>query len=307
MRRWAVTLAVLSGLLFVAIAIPGSPVIAWLTQLLRGKDVGVESTPSGFEPGPVATPPEQDLRAAVGAMISPQRTLLHYRGLFELLARRLDRRLVFIQRRTYAETNELLASGEVHVAWVCTGAVPDLLAQQTAELAAVPVVENRTTYRSYLVVPERSAVRTPAHLRGKIFAYTDPLSLTGRAVIERWLASRDLVPEEFFGSIFYTHAHDRSIQAVRRGLADAACVDSLVYDFLAARSPEDVTGTSVIWHSEWFPIPPLVVSTRLGPSYRRRLVEILLSLGTDPEAQRILQEIGVDDFVAGRPELYYDP
>jgi phosphonate transport system substrate-binding protein len=300
-------LAILVGLLFVALAIPGSPLTNWLARLLGDRVSSKEPTAPRGAVDPVPAAPDLQLRAAVGAMISPRGTLLSYRDFFDLLARRLDRELVFVQRRTYAEMNDMLVQGEVDVAWVCTGALKDLHRRDGALLGAVPAIDGSTSYHSYLIVPDDSDARTLADLRGEVFAYTDELSLTGRRVVVRWLERRRLTDQRFFQSVFYTHAHDKSIQAVKRRLAGGACVDSLIYDFLAARSPEKVAGTKIAWRSEAFPIPPLVVSARVDPEFREEIIAALLALGSDPEAKPLLQAIGVDSLTTGDPELYFAP
>jgi len=245
------------------------------------------------------------LRAAVGAMISPKRTYLQYRRLYNLLAERTGRRLRFVQRETYAEVNDLLADGKVDLAWVCTGALDDLRRRNGASLLAAPVVGGKSEYRAYIIAQSPGPVHRLEDLRGRRFAFTDPLSLTGRRVVVDWLAARGETIAGFFGEVFYTHAHDNSIRAVRRRLADAATVDSLVYDGLRRLNPDQVVGTTVIWESQWFPIPPIVVSTRADPALRDRLGTILWALGDDPEARPLLRSIGIERFVKPNRSLYW--
>jgi phosphonate transport system substrate-binding protein len=75
---------------------------------------------------PVARPGERasstpPLRVAVAAMISPKETFDLYRQLLTYLGRGLNQDLEFVQRKTYAEIDELLKKGEIDLAFICSG------------------------------------------------------------------------------------------------------------------------------------------------------------------------------------------
>jgi len=290
--------------LFLSMAVPHSPVAGWMVGFLMRSHRSVRPAPIANGNTPTETTGPPPLRVAVAAMVSPERTFLRYREIFQKLADRLGRPLDFVQRKTYDEVNELLLADELDMAWVCTGALDDLRARGGVQLLAVPVVGGRTGYRSYVIVSDASRARTVEDLRGKRFAFTDPLSLTGRKVIVQYLRERGTTPAIFFASVFFTHAHDNSIQAVRHGLADAAAVDSLVYDWLLRTMPGEVRGTRIVWKSPWFPIPPLVAPREVDRWETARMQKLLFTLGKDPEGRKILQEIGVDRFVAPDPAVY---
>lgn len=238
-------------------------------------------------------------------MISPERTYGVYGDLFRLLAERLGRPLELKQRRTYQEVNALVIRGEVDAAWICTGAWPELGEARAARLLAVPVVDGQPTYRALILAgPGRSGARSLADLRGARFAFTDPISLTGCRYPKLRLAARGERPEQFFGSTLFTHGHDRSIEAVRRGLADGASVDSLIYDFLARRSPEEVAGIRVLERSEPFPIPPLVVPSGAAEAEVARLRRELSALGEDPVGRTLLDALLIDGFASPDERAY---
>lgn len=304
MRRWIPTLAMVVAAAFVALAIPGSPVAAWLVDLLAGGDW--RGLSEGVEPSrPADNGSRPAVRMAVGAMVTPERTYSDYRDLFSVVAERTGRRLELVQRKTYRELNDLVGAGTVDVAWVCTGAVADLDERGSARLLAVPVVEGRSDYHSYVIVREGSTTTSFDQLRGAVFAFTDPLSLTGRRVVVDLLTHRGLGLDSFFREVFYTHAHDSSIRAVRDGLADAACVDSLVYDYLADLDPEETSGTRVLWRSERYPIPPLVASSSLDNGLFEELQAVFLDLHNDSKAQPFLAHLRVESFSEGDSTVYF--
>ena len=293
MRRTAALATLAVALLFTALLVPGSPLRSCLVGAL-GRSPAATTAALPSAPAPLTGPP---FRVAVGAMISPERTYDVYGDLFRLLAERLGRPLELKQRRTYQEVNGLVMRGEVDAAWICTGAWSELRTAGAARLLAVPVVDGLTTYQALILAgPGRPAARSLEELRGAKFAFTDPISLTGCRYPRDRLAAKGERVEVFFGSTFFTHGHDRSIEAVRRGLADGASVDSLVYDFLARRSPDEVEGVRVLERSDPFPIPPLVVPAAAAEADLERLRRELLSLRADPAGKALLDALLVDGF-----------
>lgn len=304
-RRWLAAATVGVALFFLALALPGSPVAGWLVGLMeRGGGLSAPAGGGGSRIEHERSGSRGRLRVAVGAMVSPERTFLAYRELFELLAEGLEMDLDFLQRRSYAEVNELVLSGDVDLAWVCTGALRPLLASGGVEIVAVPVVGGVTVYHADLIVRADSGITSLEGLRGRRFAFTDPLSLTGRRVVEVWLTEQGETPQDFFGETFFTHAHDNSIHAVRRGLADGASVDSLVLEYLERHAPQETEGLLVIRRSRAFPIPPLVAPAGVGDDTLERLREALLGLGSSRREREALERIGVDRFVLPPPGLY---
>jgi phosphonate transport system substrate-binding protein len=250
--------------------------------------------------------PKRTLRFSVAAIQSPRDTFAAYSRLFERLGNRLGMEIEFVQRRTYREVNDLLTSGRLDAALICTGGYLDLRrrAPGAAELVAVPVVEGKTTYESLVIVPAGSAATRVADLEGKRFAFTDELSFTGRAYVVRHLIDLGQDPERFFGNVTYTHAHDRSIAAVARGIVDGASVHSLVFASMLQRDSHLAKRVRVIHRSPAFGIEPVVVSTRLPPEERLRLRRVLIDLAHDPEGAAALEDLHIEGFTEPRAGLY---
>jgi len=245
----------------------------------------------------------EPLRVAVAAVISPQGSAEGYGPLLKYLSRRLGRPVEMVQRRSYAEVNELIRTGEVDLAFVCTSSY--LVGRSFGmQLIAAPQVDGHITYQAKLIVSADSPARSLEDLRGKVFAFTDPLSFTGRVVPIYWLQQIGETPETFFKRTFFTFSHDDAIYAVARGLADAASVDSLVWDFALRRDPSLADRIRVIRTSEPFGIPPVVTGPHTRPQTIATWQEILLRMDEDPEGKAALQLLDYDRFVAVEDSLY---
>lgn len=264
-------------------------------------DLGAEAPGSPTEAGERKT-----LRFSVAAMQSARDTYAAYSPLVARMSHLLGVEIELVQRRTYREVNDLLIAGELDLAFVCTGAWLDLAerAPDAAELMAIPVIGGQTTYNAIVIVPSASPATRFEDLRGKRFAFTDDLSLTGHLYpthLVRRLGDR---PATFFSSTLFTRSHDRSVRAVARGLVDGASVDALIYDDLVADDPTLAGATRLVYRSQPLGMPPIVVSPRLPAELKQRLLDMLLGLADDPEAAAALEQLRIDRFVRAAPESY---
>jgi phosphonate transport system substrate-binding protein len=256
---------------------------------------------------PLPTPSNSEavpLRVAIAAVISPKGTLESYSPLLDYLEEKLNRPVELIQRRTYLEVNDLIEHGEVDLAFVCTSAYVQGHDTFGMELLVAPQVDGKTTYNSLLIVPASSDAQSMDDLRGKVFAFTDPISLSGRVYPTSLVQQLGFTPEEFFARTFFTYSHDEAIRAVASGLADGAAVDSLVFQFAVTRDPSLKDKVRVIHASPDFGIPPVVVSPFTRPQIRAELQTLLLQMANDPAAQEALSVIGVERFVLIEDSAY---
>lgn len=270
-------------------------------ESLPAIDLGVR-TPL---PEMAATTEIQPLRLAVAAILSPMGTADSYRTFANYLGEAIGRPVELIQRRTYAETNALIAAGEVDLAFVCTSAYVEGLKDASMDLLVAPIIEGQTVYYSDLIVATSHPALSMADLRGSTFAFTDPMSLSGRVYPTHLVQQMGEEPSAFFSTIFFTYSHDRAIEAVAAGVADGAAVDSLVLRHALRRDPALAGKVKVIHRSPPFGIPPVVVPASLPLRQRAHLQNLLLTMHEDPAGRAILNELGIDRFVT-MPVNAYD-
>ena len=237
------------------------------------------------------------LRVSVAAVVSPQGTLASYQPLLDYISDQLDRPVELVQRQTYAETNALIEQNAVDIAFVCTSAYIDGYEAFGMELLAAPQVNGTSSYQSVLIVPASSPAQSMADLEGRVFAFTDPNSFSGRIYPTYLVQGLGRNPEEFFVRTFFTYSHDDAIRAIASGIADGAAVDSLVYDFAVQRDQELASKVRLIHRSQAFGIPPVVINPGARPQLKATLQELLLEMSVDPEGQAALAALGVEMFV----------
>lgn len=243
------------------------------------------------------------LRVAVSAIISPRETYLYYEELLKYISQKANYNLKIMQRKTYSEVNKMLVEGEVDLAFICSGAYVRL-PENSVDILAVPVCDSLPFYQAYIIANKQSDIHCFNDFRGKTFAFTDPLSNTGKLYIDHKLNSNKSTEASFFSSTIYTHAHDISIQLVAKNMVDGATIDGLIYEYLAQSYPERVNNIKVIEKSDYFGIPPIVVPSKLPSSLKLQLKNILLTIHKDPEGAIILKKLQIDKFIEGDDKNY---
>jgi phosphonate transport system substrate-binding protein len=111
-------------------------------------------------------------------------------------------------------------------------------------------------------------------------------------------------PDDFFSNVYMSNAHDNSIELVRRGIVDAASVNSLIYEYTKSVYPEKVSNIKIIEKSEPFGMPPIVVSKNINPALRDSLYNILTNMNHDPEGNQILRGLMIDKYIQTSDDEY---
>lgn len=226
------------------------------------------------------------------------------RQLIAYVGDKLGRPTDLVQRRSYKEISDLLEKEEVDVAFVCGR--PYVLDHERfgLELLAAPLVYDEPIYYSYVIVPRDSPVRRFEELRGKRYAFSDPLSNSGHLVPVYMLARAGETPERFFKRYIFTYSHSANVEAVAVKFVDGASVDSYVYDYLAATNPRLTEKTRIIERSPPHGITPVVVRAGLDPALKARVRTVLLEMDRDPRGREILKQMMIKRFVAVPDSLF---
>ncbi len=244
------------------------------------------------------------LTVAVSAMISPRETYIYYEELLDFISTKSKHPIEIKQRKTYDEVNQMLLNNEVDMAFICSGAYTRIKETNQIEILAVPVCNGKPFYQAYIITNKQSGIEKIEDLEKKSFAFTDPLSNTGKLYAEKRLHDLNLTSETFFSSTMYTHAHDISIQLVSKMVVDAASVDGLIYDYLASYYPAKVKNIKIIEKSADFGIPPVVVPASISLELKKELKTIILSIQYDSVGRNILDKLLIDHFVEGNERDY---
>ena len=239
---------------------------------------------------------EEKIRIALGGMITPKEGLVYYREFLDYLGKEIGRPIEYVDAEDYAEINKKLEVGELEGAFVCSGPYVDGKNKFGLEFVAAPYAYGEKVYYSYFIVPINSPAKSLDDLRGKTFAFTDPLSNSGRLVPEFALAQKGEKASHFFREVSYSGSHDKSIQAVSGGLVDGAAVDSLIWEYMHHKYPEKTAKTRIIYKSEPYASPPFVVRSSLDPATKAKLRNVILNAHNTSKGRLLLKKMMIDRF-----------
>lgn len=245
-----------------------------------------------------------EINICVGSMITPQEGYVYYKELLDYIEKRLDIKINFVEKRTYQEVNALLRSENIDVAFVCGG--PYIVGHDefNLELLVAPVVGGKALYYSYIIVAKDSQIQRIEDLEGKVFAFVDPMSNTGKLIPTCMLQELGRNPQTFFKECLYTYSHDSSIKAVAQNIVDGAAVDSIVWDYMNSKGSKFTDKTRIIKVSEPYGIPPVVVRPGFDSNLKVKIKNILLNIHRDVEGKLILGRMSIDKFVEMEDSAY---
>ncbi len=254
--------------------------------------------------GPAGLHRKNTLRIAVGGMVAPAIAFGYYRQFLDYIGEKLGKHVEFIDREAYSEINELVRRGKVEAAFVCSGPYVDGHDEFGMELLAAPQAYGERVYYSYIIVGKNSTITNFHDLEGKTFAFTDPLSNTGKLVPTYILARMNKTPGSFFKKYVFTQSHDKSIKAVAQGIVDGAAVDSLIWEYLNRTDPELTSRTKIIMKSPPYGMSPVVVRPGLDPRLKQELRKVFLNAHKDEKGRTILRGMMIDRFVPMKDSEY---
>lgn len=238
-----------------------------------------------------------EINICVGSMITPEEGYAYYKRLLDYIGQKLHLKINFVEKRTYREVNSSLKNGNIDVAFVCGG--PYVMGHDEfgLELLTAPVVNGKPLYYSYVIVGKDSKINDLHGLKGKTFAFVDPISNTGKLIPTYMLYELGETPQSFFKEYSYTYGHDRSIKAVAQGIVNGAAVDSLIWDYMDKNGSIYTQKTSIIKVSEPYGIPPVVVRPGLDEGLKAKIKDILLNMHNNEEGKEILKGMFIDRFI----------
>jgi phosphonate transport system substrate-binding protein len=212
----------------------------------------------------------------------------------------------------WQERESFLLKGQVDLGWVCglTYVRQADRLRTGIELLAAPVMDdpryqNRSVYYSDVIVRRASHFRRFEDLRGSRWAFNEPHSHSGYNITRYHLAQIG-EPKGFFKSALQAGSHQRCIALVLQSAADAAAIDSTVLEIELRANPMLASQLRVIHSMGPSPIPPLVARVGMERDVRAAVLDLLLDVHRDPEAQEFLRRGGIRRFVEVTDQDY-DP
>ena len=246
-------------------------------------------------------------RLRFGTYLAPS-LLPVYQAITDLVGRRLG-----IDTELVVETSyESCERDENEVCFVCS--LPYVTFERRGlDLAvpvAAPVLEGARygglpIYFSDVIVRRDSPFRTFRDLRGRSWAYNEPLSHSGYGITRFHLVSIGET-DGFFGSVLEAGFHHEAVDMVARGDVDGSAIDSQVLAIEVRDRPELADRLRVVEALGPSTIQPVAVSKRVPEDLREAIRGVLVTMAEDEGARDRLAAGLIDRFVPVGPAAYDD-
>ncbi len=246
---------------------------------------------------PCFAQPDRMIKIGVASMVTPVDAVKYYQEIIDYIGEQIKQPVQMVHRRSYEEMDSLLERGEVKVAFICSAPYVKNREKFGVELLVAPSVNGKATYHSYIIIHKDSPIKSFAELKGKVFAFTDPRSNSGKLYPTYLLKTMEFTPEGFFKRFLYSYSHNKSVELVAKRVVDGAAVESLVYEYMLKKDSPYAKQTRVIKRSPPFGIPPVVVTRDINPDLKKKIRDAFLNMHKTKRGRAILEAMMIDDFV----------
>lgn len=207
--------------------------------------------------------------------------------------------------RDYEEIQALIKASYVDIAYVCGATYVELSHTQETRLMAIPTLNGKNEYYSYIVTRKDSPYTSLDDFQGKFFAFSDPISNSGAIAPIYALLQSGYNPHTFFKEVIYTYDHGESIHAVLDGFVEGAAVESFVYESFKLSKPHEISKLKVIQKLGPYPAPPIIAREHLDQDIFQKFQEVLTQMHHTPQGKKITNALSIDAFSLPR-DISYD-
>lgn len=196
------------------------------------------------------------------------------------LEKKLGQKVKMFTATDYAGVIEAMKKKRVDIAWF--GPLSYYLAEQEAgaEAFAVGIREgsNSPTYKSIIVTPCDSGIKSIMDLKGKSVAFVDPASTSG-GLMPSYMVKQATgkMPQEFFGKFTYAGSHDAAELAVKNKTVDAAADNDITYPKMLEKGLITKESNCIIAESSPLPGSPLVYRGDLPKELKAQIRDAILN------------------------------
>src|ERR1051325_11154474 len=236
-----------------------------------------------------------------------QQVIQNAQPLIEILQKELGMEVQPFVATDYTGVVEALRGNKLDIAFLTPASY--VLAKNEANVRVALKSERQGSpfYYAAIITRADSGIRSLEDLRGKTFAFGDPLSTSANVFPRKMFHEHGIDPVRDFKQVFYSGGHDATVLAVFNGKVDAGATyanspdnsDTAWMRYL--KKPEDVKKIYAIAFSEPIPADNLVINGNLDPAVARKVEEVFLQLSRDPKGRQMLRDLyQIDGFVPAK-------
>jgi phosphonate transport system substrate-binding protein len=233
-------------------------------------------------------------------------------ALYELVTHEVGRRLGLPTELVVETSYESCEKDRNEVCFVCS--LPYVMFERRGLELAIPVAAavlegerygGRPIYFSDVIVHRDSPFRSFLDLRGRSWAYNEPMSHSGYGITRYHLVTLGET-DGFFAEVVEAGFHAEAIRMVARGEVDGSAIDSQVLGMELRDHPDLAEQVRVVEALGPSTIQPVAVSNRVPGDLRDAIREVLVTMADDPEVRERLSLALVERYVPMEAGFYDD-
>jgi len=240
-----------------------------------------------------------------------QQVIQNAQPIVDILQKRLSMEVQPFVATDYTGVIEALRGNKLDIAFLTPASY--VLAKSEANVKVVLKSERKGSpfYYAAIITRADSGIKKLEDLRGKTFAFGDPLSTSANVFPRKMLHEHGIDPVRDFKQILNSGGHDATVLAVLNGKVDAGATyanspdnnDTAWMRYL--KNPDDVKKIRAIAFSEPIPADNLVINANLDERTAKKIEEIFIELSHDAQGKKMLRDLyQIDGFVTATDKDY---
>ena len=241
------------------------------------------------------------IKMAMVPSLDTNKLILSGNKLAELLEKETGLKYDISVPASYTAVITAMGSGNVDVGWLPP--VPYVIAHDKygVEVALVTVRNKSTKYWSFIIARTDTGINNLADLKGKRFAFGDPVSTSGAIYPKHLIRSSGFDPKNYFTIAIYEAPHDRVLMAVYNKQVDGGAIYGGVgtdaREKVVNSLPDVLEKTHVIAKSVEIPNDTVSVRKGISPEVVKKITDGLIKVAASDEGRiTIMSLYGIDGF-----------
>lgn len=249
------------------------------------------------------------IKMAMVPSLDTRKLIKSGKALAELLEKETGLKYEVTVPTSYAAVIAAMGAGKVDIGWLSP--LPYVIAhdQYGVEVVLTTVRNNSTKYWSFIIARTDTGINKLSDLKGKKFAYGDPVSTSGAIYPKHLIRASGYDPDKFFSDVIYAGAHDKVVMAVYNKQVDGGAIYGGVVSDAREKVVDSIKDVMQKTHiiAKSIEIPNDTVSVRKGlpDEIKTKVTEGLRRVAESDEGRMAVMTLyGIDGFVPAKDSDY---
>lgn len=237
--------------------------------------------------------PQAPLTIGLIATATVEQTLAAWKPVTDAMARRLNRPVLVVASKNYADIANGMKEDRIQVAWVSSRLAVELVESEKAVVFAQMVkLDGSLGYKSLLLVPKASPINSIDHLVAHPGAYRfasgDAKSMSGFLVPNYYVFRKYRIDPQRHFSALARGSHRDNFLAVAEGRVDLATSNTEDLPRFQADMPEKFANVRVLWESPLIANDPVLYRKDLPAPTQQGIKQFFIEYGRTAEEKAVL-------------------